>query len=192
MSGSESSPLTSQVHQSIEQLIADTVRRSQAEQSAEQEQLRTALKQALTELEAGKTALDRAITALRSALGEPETEAAAIEMPIAAPVTEKPVPMPEPDAAPTISETAPERGAHELDIVAHGATIHRATGLQSFVRSLSAADAVQTREFVNGELRLHAQMNTGLDMKALSRWLQDNSGVVTTANDHVIEIRFAD
>ena len=71
MSASESSPIAANLQESIEQLIAETVRRSQNDHEEEVQALRGALKQALEEIESGQAAMNRAAETLRAALDAP-------------------------------------------------------------------------------------------------------------------------
>ena len=102
------------------------------------------------------------------------------------PPAEEPVPV-EVSATP-----AQDRGPHELDVIAHGANFGKAQGLQQFLRGRDEVDGAQTREFVNGELRLHLSLSSGLDMTALGDWLTAHGGELVTSTDSVIEIRFGD
>lgn len=210
MSASESSPLTSRVHQSLEQLIAETVRQSTELHEREGENLKAAMRSALAEIETSRLAMDRAAETLRAALGdepasapvspaiEPETEVSA---PVEHTLVESTTPTvqddvqqpaePSPESAQTVAQSE-NRGPHELDIIAHGATITRAAGLQSLLRAADEVSSVQTRQFVNGELRLHAEMTRTIDLEALTTWLNENGGRVATTTDRVIEIHFAD
>lgn len=196
MSASERSPLTSQVHQSIEQLIAETVRQSQSAHVREREALVAGVKQALAEIESSQLALERAATALRSALGDPtaaapETRGGEVDEAVAPNDTDLAT---EETTTPADSMTAElqDRGPHELDVIAHGASIARASGLQALLRGREEVRSVQTREFVNGELRLHTDLHSALNMAALHTWLKENGGRVSTTTDAVVEISFAD
>lgn len=194
MSASETASGATNLHQSIEQLIAETVRQSQSTHEAEQQRLAEALKSALAEIESGQQALNRAAGMLRNALGVATSEAQNPEI-----VEESPEPTPQSEAVQPIaapaevvptSEPTNDRGQHELDVIAHNANITNATGLQSWLRGREEVSTVQIREFVNGELRLHLDLGTGLEMTAFKTWLSEHAGSIVTSTDNVIEIRF--
>ena len=195
MSASESSPLTSNLHQSSEQLIAETVRRSQTGHDAEVAKLLSALKDATSEIEAAQSSLNRALTTLKEAMGEAtEESAAATEAEIATVVSES---LPEvtaetesTDTATAVSADAQSTGPHTLDLIAHDVTIGIATGLQSMLRSQPEVSAARTREFVNGELRLNLDMNSGLNIAGLQDWIAGHNGRIATQTASVIELRF--
>lgn len=193
MSASESLPGVSSLHQSIEQLIAETVKQSQTTHEAERQKLTAALSGALSDIEQGQQALSRAAETLRAALGDDEESIAiapaaeAVDEPAndeSAPEAAQPAPV---EVSPT---PATDRGPHELDVIAHGASIGNASGLQSLLRGRPEVESAQTREFVNGELRLHLALTSGLDTDALGTWLGEHSGELVTSTDSVIEIRF--
>lgn len=195
MSASQSSPLAANLQESIEHLIAETVRRSQTSHEEERQQLREALQAALTEVEAGQAAMERAALTLRSALEASPASAAPAIIPdglITDEETESPdsVEPGEPAALPDVVES--ETGPHEIDIIAHDVTIGIATGLQSMLRSRAEVKSAQTREFVNGELRLRLEMDTKLDVDALTEWIAQHKGRITAQTDSVIELRFGD
>ncbi len=195
MSASESSPLTSNLHQSIEQLIAETVRRSQTGHDAEVAKLRSALKDATSEIEAAQSSLNRALSTLNDALGE-ETEvpAAVIEADVSAVIaetapeatTDSPSAASTPEASPAPETTGP----HTLDLIAHDVSIGVATGLQTMLRAQPEVAAARTREFVNGELRLNLDMNSGLNIAGLQEWIAGHNGRIATQTPSVIELRF--
>lgn len=193
MSASESAPVASSLHQSIEQLIAESLKQSESLHEAEKQRLTAALYTALGEIEAGQQALAHAAAALRAALdGEKETsdEAPVVENE-PEPAIEEPMPPAEEPVPVEVSATpAKDRGPHELDVIAHGANFGNAQGLQQFLRGRDEVEGAQTREFVNGELRLHLSLSSGLDMTALGNWLTAQGGELVTATDSVIEIRF--
>lgn len=192
MSASESSPFAANLHESIEQLVAETVRQSQTTHEEEQQRLRNALESALTEIESGQAALHRAAETLRAALISPVTEVPSTQV-LDDSTTDPPSPgaiaVPETAAIVAVDSTP---GPHELDVIAHNVTISIATGLQSMLRERPEVASAQTREFVNGELRLKLEMKTSLDIDALKTWITDHNGQITTHTESVIELRFGD
>lgn len=199
MSASESASGAANLHKSIEQLIAQTVRQTQATNEAEKQQLTVALNSALAEIEASQLSLNRAAELLRSALGTNASEIGKVSNDEAevAELSPSPAPEPEvvpaavvkPDVGPTAAPTD-DRGPHEMDVIAHNANIAIASGLQSWLRGREEVANAQTREFVGGELRLHLEMTNGIEMPALEKWLGDNGGQIVTNTDKVIEVRF--
>lgn len=192
MSASESSSSGTNLQESIEQLIAETVRRSQADHDEETKQLKSALKQALTEVETGQAAMTRAAEILRSALETPGHLAVAPESAVAV-VEESPEPSDEPVPTPIEEETTAtvaEIGPHELDVVAHDVTFGIASSLQSWLKERPEVTNAKTREFVNGELRLELQMASGLNMPQLNEWIAEHKGRVSTSTASVLELRF--
>ncbi|MCA9834556.1 MAG: hypothetical protein KC435_11440 [Thermomicrobiales bacterium] len=179
MSSSESLP---NLHASIQQLIADAVRQTRS--SGDDSALHGVLQETLTDLESQQTAMAVTIERLRAAL-------AAQDAPKATPADEPPLSI---ETVPTVETptvlATDDRGAHELDVIAHGASLANASGLQAFLREMPAVDAVQTRQFVNGELRLHAEMKSALDRAALGAWLDANEGKILTVTDTVVEMSF--
>ena len=197
MSASESSPLAAHLQESIELLVAETVRRSHTTQEEEQQKLREAVAQALIDIEAGQAAMNRAATNLRAALEATVTEDVSEDV-STSPSSDGHIPItdsiahatPEPEAEPIA--TRQEVGAHGLDVIAHDVAIGMATNLQALLRVRPEVRSAQTREFVNGELRLHLEMESGLDTAALAAWLAEHNGRIATQTDSVIEIRFGD
>lgn len=188
MSASETVPTASNLHNSIEQLIAETVRQSQSTHEEEKQKLINALATALGEIETGQQALNRAADALRAALGqEIEAESTAATVEIEPPSNEE-----TPDEAPmeATEPTSSNRGPHDLNVIAHDASIGNARDLQELLRGQPEVTRAQTREFVNGELRLQLALSSALDMAALDGWLSKHDGMVVTSTDSVIEIRF--
>lgn len=183
MSSSESLP---NLQASIEQLIADAVRQARADGSDGDAALRMVLQETLTDLEAQQTAMVTTIDRLRTALAVPVAQESVATNAAAATIAPDPVPT---VATPTV-QTQDDRGAHELDVIAHGALLANASGLQAFLRTMPAVSSVQTRQFVNGELRLHAEMTAALDRNALNTWLGENGGKVLTVTDTVVELSF--
>lgn len=186
MSAPESSPLVADLQESIEHLIVETVRRSQTGQDEENQTLRAALQTALADIEQGQKAIAKAADTLRSALGEGEptrvVAAAAVEA-IPPTVTEVPAPVVE-------TNTISGNGPHDLDVIAHDVTIGIATSLQSLLRERPEVADAQTREFVNGELRLQLRMSSGLDTQVLNDWIGQHGGRITTQTPSVLELRF--
>ncbi len=194
MSASEHSPLGTHLQESIEQLIAETVRRSQVDHEKETKHLRAALQEALVEVEAGQTAMARAAELLRNALDSPAPAASPVETADKV-VEESPTPITEAAVCTAASNeeaetAATETGPHELDVVAHDVTFGIASSLQSWLRERPEVTHAKTREFVNGELRLELQMESGLDMARLNEWIAEHKGRVATSTDSVLELRF--
>ena len=199
MSASESPSGATNLHASIEQLIAETVRQSRSGQEAEKQKLTGALKSALAEVESSQQALGRAAATLRDALGAegtPALDVASVEVTTPSPAPESHLdivhPVAEPLEAGPTSTPASDRGPHEMDVIAHNVNITQATGLQSWLRGREEVTNAQIREFVAGELRLHLELGTGLQMDAFKQWLGDHHGEIVTSTDKVLEIRFAD
>lgn len=195
MSASESSPLPQDLQESIEQLIAETVRRSKTGHEEELQHLRGALKAALDEVEASQAALERAAATLRTAIAAP-----ADVQPDAAPdaevdqvVGEAPEPTeaeaaePEPDGQEQPADVA---GPHELDVIAHDVQMDIATGLQTMLRGRPEVKSAQTRQFVNGELRLKLQMESSLDLPTVQEWVAERNGRIGTHTAAVLELQF--
>lgn len=193
MSASESSPLSANLQESIGQLIADAVRQSQADNLGDNQELKAAMAIALEEIAASKAALNRAEEVLRNALGTGEPEVTAEAEP--APVDEVVEEVPAPSEAATeqstavVSESA-EANPHELDIIAHRVDIDTAMNLQSMLRGRPEVTSAQTREFANGELRLHLSMGSRMDMAAFTEWVEGRKGTFGTQTDSVIELDF--
>lgn len=201
MPASESASGATNLHKSIEQLIAETVRQSQSNHEAEKLRLSEALKNALVDIEASQASLTKAAGTLREALGEQPATIAEVETvteevaetsPEAAPQLEVVQPaVATPEVGPT-SAPADDRGPHEMDVIAHNVTIANATGLQSWLRGRDEVANAQIREFVAGELRLHLDLTSGLEMTAFKQWLGEHAGDIVTSTDKVLEIRFTD
>ena len=189
MSASESAPATSDLHKSFEHLIAETVKQSRVSSDAEKRQLTAAMQLALDEIETSQQALTRAAESLRTALGTAPATAEVTTEVIAEPTIKEELSK-EVDETPA-PDPAPSRGEHELDVIAHHASIGNASGLQAMLRARSEVKSAQTREFVHGELRLQVCLRDGLDMGAFTTWLEKHNGTLVTSTDSVIEIRFA-
>lgn len=197
MSASQSAPATSDLHDSIDQVLAEAEKRGRAAADADLHHLTTALQTALDDIVSSQQALARTADALRTALGihpttpvNEELTDAAIEVAGDRDPVNKEDPAVFEDVEPN-SVALPDRGEHELDVIAHHASIGTASGLQAMLRARSEVKSAQTREFVNGELRLQLHLRNGLDISALSAWLSENAGALVTQTDSVIEIRFA-
>lgn len=193
MSASEPATDTANLQATIEQLIAETVRRSQTDQDAEKVRLKAAMKVAATEIESAQSAMTRALNALHSALNDKSSDETVIEVPLVEPhhtAVALPEVTPEPEDV-TVDEPVEEIGPHRLDLIAHDVTIGVATSLQSLLRSRPEVKTAQTREFVNGELRLDLEMTSGLDMEAFTAWIGQHGGRIATQTPSVIELRFA-
>ena len=196
MSASESTSSGTNLQESIEQLIAETVRRSQVEHENEKKQLQEALQQALTEVEAGQAAMNKAAGILRSALDTPmpvaeETGSAEAEVPVLPVAIDEPDEEPEPATqveVPPVDE--PEVGPHELDVVAHDVTIDTAKRLQAMLRDREEVKDMKPRSFVNGELHLRLEMTSGLEMASIKEWIAEHKGQVATSTSSVLELRF--
>lgn len=177
MSSTDPLLVAADLRASIEQLIATTMQQSRTNHD---QRLTALLEETLRELETQQTALATMAERIRVALIE----------------TESPI---EPEVVPAIpvpaswSVVTPNAilDADELDVIAHGATLSHASGLQALLRGMSEVTELQTRQFVNGELRLHAAMAASLDTQALSTWLEANNGAIITLADDVIEISFS-
>lgn len=192
MSASEPAADTANLQATIEQLIAETVRRSQTDQDAEKVRLKAAMKVAATEIETAQSAMNRALNALHGALNEKSHDETVIEVPLVeahhtVTTDAEPEAITEPAAA---AEPVEELGPHRLDLIAHDVTISVASGLQSLLRGRPEVKSAQTREFVNGELRLDLEMTSGLDMKAFTAWIEQHGGRIATHTPSVIELRF--
>ena len=61
-----------------------------------------------------------------------------------------------------------------------------------WLRSRDEVANAQIREFVAGELRLHLDLTSGLEMTAFKQWLGEHAGDIVTSTDKVLEIRFTD
>lgn len=192
MSASETSSPGTNLQKSIEQLVAETVRRSQADHDEETQQLKSVLQQALTEVEAGQAAMARAAEILRSALGTPDALATPPESAVAV-VEDAPAPIEGAVPAPKQEEATPataEIGPHGLDVVAHDVTIDVAKRLQAMLRDREEVKDMKPRSFVNGELHLRLEMESGLDMASIKEWIAEHKGHVATSTDSVLELRF--
>lgn len=199
MSASDPSPLTSNLQESIEQLVAETVRRSQMDHDEETKRLRTALETALSEVEAGQASMTRAASILRTALSAaspaPATQEPESETPVDEIVAESPAPVDEPKVAPATTEEPgeePEVEPHGMDVVAHNVNFKIASGLQGWLKERPEVTDVRTRTFVNGELHLDVQMASRLDMTQLSTWIAGHDGRVKTTTPTVLELSFGD
>ena len=193
MSASQSAPAASDLHDSIDQLLAEAEKRGRAAADADLYHLTTALQTALDDIVNSQQVLARTADVLRTALGINPTApvtAAVIEAAVVPdPTIKEEIPGfgdGEPDPKPV-----PERGDHEMDVIAHHASIGTASGLQAMLRARSEVKSAQTREFVNGELRLQLHLRNSLDIGALNAWLSEHTGALVTQTDSVIEIRFA-
>ncbi len=189
MSASESVPAALDLHNSIDQVIAEAEKRGRAAAEAETLQLTSALQAALEEIETSQQALSRAATALRAALGTAADEVPAPGVAELAPLIKEEPAAPEGETAE--SNPMPDRGEHEMDVIAHHASIGTASGLQTMLRSRPEVKSAQTREFVNGELRLQVCLRSDLDMAAFKSWLHEQNGTLVTTTDSVIETRFS-
>lgn len=192
MSASEPAADTANLQATIEQLIAETVRRSQTDQDAEKVRLKAAMKVAATEIETAQSAMNRALNALHDALNEKTHDETVIEVPLVE-AHHAATPDPEPEATTepaAAAEPVEELGPHRLDLIAHDVTISVASGLQSLLRGRPEVKSAQTREFVNGELRLDLEMTSGLDMEAFTAWIEQHGGRIATQTPSVIELRF--
>lgn len=188
MSSSESIPNPASLQASIEQLIADAVRQSSSAASPENNALRAVLEATLTDIEAQQAALATTAERLRTALVPADTNTATESVTMSPSIaTSVDGDSEEPDAPAAIAENA---GPHTLDVIAHGATLAAASGLQSLLRTMPAVGSVQTRQFVHGELRLLVEMTSNLDSESLEAWLTDNDGRLASATSAVVEIRF--
>ncbi|MCO5216248.1 MAG: hypothetical protein M9953_01610 [Thermomicrobiales bacterium] len=179
MSSSDPLHVAADLRASIEQLIATAMQQSRTNHD---QQLTALLKETLRELETQQSALAVMAERIRVALSESEVEPTAESEPASA------IPIP---AATSIIAPNAILEASEVDVIAHGATLSHASGLQSLLRGMTEVTELQTRQFVNGELRLHAAMAASLDTQALSSWLEANNGTIITLADDVIEIAFS-
>ena len=182
MPSSESLP---NLHDSIEQLIANAVEQARATSTAQAAACRAAIEETLIELEAQQAALARSIERLRAALAVEAASADDSAASAPAPASAET----ETDDIPTNTPT-PIAAARELDVIAHGASLAHAAGLQQLLRALPSVDAVQTRQFVNGELRLQTVVRGAVDREGLTTWLAANGGDLLTVSDSVVEIVF--
>lgn len=199
MTASESSPLTANLQESIQHLITETVRRSQVDHEKETDQLRTALQQALTEVEASQAAMSRAAELLRTAL---DAQASDSTLPISADDVEitPPTPVEESATAPApIDENAPGMGSspedakigpHDLDVIAHNIYFKIAGSLQRWLKERPEVKDARTRTYVDNELHLELKMESGLDMAAMNEWMAENDGQIATNTASVLELRF--
>lgn len=193
MSASESSPIVANLHESIEHLIAETVRQSHVSHEEEKQALRDALQSVLGDIEASQLAMQRAADRLRAVIDAPAPETSA-PVPTSEPVADEPATTPEDTETATEqpAQTPVVAGPHELDVIAHDVSISIASGLQSLLRARPEVTSAQTREFVNGELRLKLDMASGLDMAELEQWIGTHNGRITAQTDSVLELRFGD
>lgn len=199
MSASEPSPLASNLQESIEHLIAETVRRSQVEHEEEKTRLRTALQQALTEIESGQAAMNRAADFLRTVLDAPTPVVAELKPELGA-VEARTAPTIESATSPTPVEIANVKGVeksesttegvHDLDIVAHSINFRIAGNLQKWLNDRAEVSDAKIRTYVDNELHLELKMESSLDMTALKTWLADHDGTIATTTDSVVELRF--
>lgn len=177
MSSSDPLFVAADLRASIEQLIATAMQQSRTNHD---QRLTALLEETLRELETQQSALATMAERIRVALSEPE--------PAANPAPAPAIPVP---ASPSRVTPNAVLKANEVDVIAHGATLSHASGLQSLLRGMPEVTELQTRQFVNGELRLHAAMAASLDTQALRTWLETNNGTITTLADDVIEITFS-
>lgn len=95
----------------------------------------------------------------------------------------------------TSGEAPPEPavpvGPRTIDVLAHGVPNARiAISLQKMLRGLEVVSNVDVREFASGELRLAVTATGALPVDALTIWLTDNRGELTSTADTVTEITF--
>lgn len=182
MSSPDPLPVPADLQASIEQLIASAVQGSHARYD---DRLARVLRQTLADIESQQAALAAMADRIRTALDDDGTPDPVDAEPETDPAIDVPTPAAEhPEQA--------ERDPHELDVIAHGTTLAQASGLQLLLRGMSEVADLQTRQFVNGELRLHATMAKAIDAPALRTWLDAHHGMITTFADDVIEIGFND
>lgn len=195
MTAPESSSLPQDLQESIEQLIAETVRRSKSGHEEEVQQLRSVLNAALEEVEVSQAALERAAATLRAAIStpeesrpEPEAEEEVDQVVGEAPApTEEAAAQPAPDGQ---DQAAEATGPHELDVIAHNVQMDIATGLQAMLRGRPEVTSAQTRQFVNGELRLKLHMESSLHLPAIQNWVAERNGRIGTHTATVLELEF--
>lgn len=198
MSASESSPLSSNLQESIEHLIAETVRRSKVVHEEEQTRLREALKQALSEVEAGQAAMARAAEVLRAALDTHAT----VESP-AEPITEFVETAPAPEALTPVGDpesihvqananepVASDAGPRDLDVVAHNINFRIAGSLQKWLNERTEVQNARTRSYVDSELHLELKIASSISDTDLKTWLAEHNGTIATQTSSVLELRF--
>lgn len=197
MSASESSPKASNLHASIEQLIAETVQRSQSLHEAEAQQLKATLQSVTVEVESAYAAMSRALEILKmSMVSEPAVPAenTIVVGPMeeaGAPIEAAEADAPEPEEMAASEETSdPAIGPHRMDLIAHDVTFGIATSLQSMLRGRPEVKTAHTREFVNGELRLDLDLESGLDISVLTSWISEHGGRIANKTESVLELRF--
>lgn len=98
---------------------------------------------------------------------------------------------PETPGEPAVDEAPAVAGPRMIDVLAHGVPNARiAISLQKMLRGLDVVSNVEAREFADGELRLAVTATDILPVDALSIWLTDNQGELTSSSDTVTEITF--
>ena len=119
---------------------------------------------------------------------EPQTEEPAVKSTDPTSVEDAPPPETVEEAATESTEPA---GPRDMDVLAHGVPSARiAISLQKMLRGLDVVSSVEAREFADGELRLAVTATDTLPVDALSIWLTDNHGELTSTGDTVTEISF--
>lgn len=100
-------------------------------------------------------------------------------------------------AVPLSEEDAPETpvvidGPSSIEVLAHNVpSAATAIGLQQMLRELDVITRVDTREFADGELRLHLEITGAIPDDTFSDWLARNSGSLVSRNAKAIELSFS-
>lgn len=97
---------------------------------------------------------------------------------------------------PLTEETAPVSPVVDtpssIEILAHNVpSAATAIGLQQMLRELDMISRVDTREFADGELRLHLETTAAIPDESFTEWLAHNSGSLVSRNAKAIELSFS-
>lgn len=157
-------------------------------------------------------ALDEISSSDRSALIAPAAEVTPVETPVAPEPERLTADVPDvatPDAsepplaeespvettqADEIAEEAPaaREAPSSIEILAHGVpSAATAIGLQQMLRNVDVISRVDTREFADGELRLHLECTGEIPDETFTEWLAHNSGSLVSRNPKAIELSFS-
>jgi len=121
-------------------------------------------------------------------LADTDQETALAEPTVLVKEEEKAGPASSEDAIPEESEPTTSRTIQVLALGVPNAKT--AIALQKMLRGLGAVTSVNAREFANGELRLAVSTTGPLPEEALTAWLADNAGELTSATETVTEVTF--
>ena len=129
----------------------------------------------------------------------PEPERLTADVPdVATPeVSETPLTEEPPVETTETGETAAEAPAapqspSSIEILAHNVpSAATAIGLQQMLREVDVISRVDTREFADGELRLHLECTGAIPDETFTAWLARNSGSLISRNAKAIELSFS-